>query len=126
MTSIDIIKENLDMVLAMENLTADSQRDLAINAMKKHLTNINNIKLMAEGIDKSGLLPNYSLPQIIEEIKGWAMNHICAVCKKPIDESLVIFNDNNEPVHPGPCYNFSKEQPVTESGSSLNEVELLM
>lgn len=126
MTSIDIIKDNLDMVLAIENLSGPDKKEIAIKAMKQHLTDINNIKLMAEGIDKSGLLSDYSLPQIIEEIKGWAMDHICVVCKKPIDESLVIFNDNNEPVHPGPCYNFSKEQPVTESGNSLNEVELLM
>ena len=123
MTSIDVLNQQIDLASSFEGIT---DKTPVIKAMKLYLRDINNIKPMAEGILKSNKLPDYTLSQIIEELKGWAMDHICVVCKKPIDESLVIYNDNNEPVHPGPCYNFAKEQPVTESGHSLNEVELLM
>lgn len=123
MTSIDVLNQQIDLASSFEGIT---DKTPVIKTMKLYLRDINNIKPMAEGILKSNKLPDYTLSQIIEELKGWAMDHICVVCKKPIDESLVIYNDNNEPVHPGPCYNFAKEQPVTESGHSLNEVELLM
>ncbi|AZV01321.1 hypothetical protein vBSdyM006_184 [Shigella phage vB_SdyM_006] len=123
MTSIDVLNQQIDLASSIEGIT---DKTPVIKSMKHYLRDINNIKPMAEGILKSNKLPDYTLSQIIEELKGWAMDHICVVCKKPIDESLVIYNDNNEPVHPGPCYNFAKEQPVTESGHSLNEVELLM
>ncbi|AUM58434.1 hypothetical protein KNT81_gp076 [Proteus phage phiP4-3] len=123
MTSIDVLNQQIDLASSFEGIT---DKTPVIKTMKLYLRDINNIKPLAEGILKSNKLPDYTLSQIIEELKGWAMDHICVVCKKPIDESLVIYNDNNEPVHPGPCYNFAKEQPVTESGHSLNEVELLM
>lgn len=51
---------------------------------------------------------------------------ICVVCKTPIDPSLVIETDRG-PVHPGPCYNYVKEIPVTESNEDiLNETQLIL
>lgn len=54
------------------------------------------------------------------------MSHICVVCKTPIDDALVVESDNG-PVHPGPCYNFACQIPVSESSEQeLNEVQLIM
>lgn len=54
------------------------------------------------------------------------MEHICSVCKQPIDQALVV-NTQLGPVHPGPCYNYAVELPVTESSEEqLNEVQLLV
>ena len=51
---------------------------------------------------------------------------ICVVCKTPIDSALVVETDKG-PVHPGPCYNYIKELPVSESSEEqLNETQLLL
>lgn len=54
------------------------------------------------------------------------MEHkICAVCKQPIDENLVVESEHG-PVHPGPCLNYVKDIPLAEdSNEQLNEVQLL-
>lgn len=53
------------------------------------------------------------------------MEHVCAVCKQPIDETLVIKVDGVE-VHPGECYNYMVERPLSESSEQLNEVTLIL
>lgn len=52
---------------------------------------------------------------------------ICAVCKKPIDDSLVVKTHLGD-VHPGDCLSFVEDLPVSESDAeqALYEVELLM
>ena len=51
---------------------------------------------------------------------------ICAVCKTPIDEALVVETEHG-PVHPGVCLNHAQDIPVTENTTSvLQETELLM
>lgn len=51
---------------------------------------------------------------------------ICAVCKQPIDSALVVETDKG-PVHPGSCYNYAIELPVSESSEEqLNETQLLL
>lgn len=51
---------------------------------------------------------------------------ICVVCKTPIDPALVVETDKG-PVHPGPCYNYAVELPVSESSNEqLNETQLLI
>ncbi|AVR55371.1 DUF2685 domain-containing protein [Enterobacter phage vB_Ent31] len=51
---------------------------------------------------------------------------ICAVCKQPIDSALVVETDKG-PVHPGACYNYAIELPVSESAEEqLTETQLLM
>lgn len=43
-----------------------------------------------------------------------------------IDSALVVETDKG-PVHPGPCYNYIKELPVSESSEEqLNETQLLL
>lgn len=54
------------------------------------------------------------------------MSKICAVCKQPIDDALVVETDKG-PVHPGGCYNYIVELPVSESTQEhLNETQLLL
>lgn len=54
------------------------------------------------------------------------MTDICVVCKQPIDSALVVHTDKG-PVHPGPCYNYVIEIPVSESETDqLNETQLLL
>ncbi|WCZ66369.1 hypothetical protein [Yersinia phage MHG19] len=63
---------------------------------------------------------------IANQIEEQPMEHICSVCKQPIDQALVV-NTQLGPVHPGPCYNYAVELPVTESSEEqLNEVQLLV
>lgn len=51
---------------------------------------------------------------------------ICVVCKTPIDSALVVETDKG-PVHPGPCYNYVQQLPVSESSEEqLNETQLLL
>lgn len=52
---------------------------------------------------------------------------ICTVCKKPIDDALVI-ESTRGPVHPGHCFNYVTDLPVTESNNEdvLTETELLL
>lgn len=51
---------------------------------------------------------------------------LCAVCKQPIDELLVV-ETSLGPVHPGQCYLYILDVPVTESaGELIQETELLM
>ena len=51
---------------------------------------------------------------------------ICAVCKTPIEDALVVETVHG-PVNPGPCLNHANETPVSESSDQiLQEVELLM
>ncbi|QOI66394.1 hypothetical protein [Erwinia phage FBB1] len=51
---------------------------------------------------------------------------ICVVCKQPIDSALVVPTDKG-PVHPGSCYNYAVELPVSESSEEqLNETQLLV
>lgn len=53
-------------------------------------------------------------------------NHVCVVCKTPIDEALVVESDNG-PVHPGACYNYACSIPVSESSDEmLQETQLLL
>lgn len=52
------------------------------------------------------------------------MDKICVCCKQPIDEALVIESVHG-PVHPGVCYNFVRDNELTESEGSLTEVQLL-
>ena len=54
------------------------------------------------------------------------MSEICTVCKQPIDSALVVHTSSG-PVHPGPCYNYVVELPVSENTQEhLNETELLL
>ncbi|BBC78251.1 hypothetical protein KNT65_gp242 [Escherichia phage EcS1] len=54
------------------------------------------------------------------------MSEICVVCKTPIDSALVVQSDKGL-VHPGPCYNYACELPVTEdTQEQLNETQLLI
>ncbi|WDS61734.1 hypothetical protein [Cronobacter phage vB_Cdu_VP8] len=51
---------------------------------------------------------------------------ICAVCKQPIDEALVIESALG-PVHPGLCANYAADIPVSESAEQeLSEVQLIV
>ncbi|AFL47738.1 hypothetical protein ZZ1p0200 [Acinetobacter phage ZZ1] len=52
---------------------------------------------------------------------------ICAVCKAPIDDALVIETEYG-PVHPGHCYQHVTEMPFSESEQDniLAETELLL
>ncbi|ADG36156.1 conserved hypothetical protein [Acinetobacter phage Acj61] len=51
---------------------------------------------------------------------------ICAVCKQPIDDLLVVETANG-PVHPGVCLQHVEQMPVFESDSDvLLETELLL
>lgn len=53
-------------------------------------------------------------------------NTVCVVCKGPIDEALVVHTDKG-PVHPGACYNYAIELPVTEdTEEQLQETQLLI
>ena len=54
------------------------------------------------------------------------MSDICVVCKTPIDPALVI-NTNHGPVHPGQCYNYEKELPISENKEeTLVETQLIL
>lgn len=54
------------------------------------------------------------------------MSKICVVCKTPIEDVLVVDSDKG-PVHPGVCYNYVCELPVTENTEEqLNETQLLI
>lgn len=54
------------------------------------------------------------------------MDKICAVCKQIIDESLVV-ECKGFLVHPGSCYNYINEKPITESSEQeLSEVQLML
>ncbi|QQG32342.1 hypothetical protein CkP1_0202 [Citrobacter phage CkP1] len=54
------------------------------------------------------------------------MSEICAVCKQPIDSALVVHTEKG-PVHPGSCYNYVVELPVSENTEEhLNETQLLL
>lgn len=51
---------------------------------------------------------------------------ICAVCKQPIDDALVVLTHKG-PVHPGVCLQHAEEFPVTEKSEELLEsTELLL
>ena len=53
-------------------------------------------------------------------------NTVCVVCKGQIDEALVVHTDKG-PVHPGACYNYAIELPVTEdTEEQLQETQLLI
>lgn len=54
------------------------------------------------------------------------MEHICVVCKTPIDPLLVV-ESHKGPVHPGPCLNYAQDGKLAESEEQeLNEVQLLV
>ena len=53
------------------------------------------------------------------------MEQVCVVCKQPIDSALVV-ESTLGPVHPGPCYNYVLETPMTESEEQLTEVQLML
>lgn len=54
------------------------------------------------------------------------MEHICVVCKKPIEGSIAVEVGNGF-VHPGECLRFVESLPISESEDeqSLNEVQIL-
>lgn len=52
-------------------------------------------------------------------------NKICAVCKQPIDDLLVI-ETSHGPVHPGSCLDHVESLTLAESEECLTETELLL
>lgn len=52
--------------------------------------------------------------------------HVCLVCKKPIDGSISVEVKGGF-VHPGECLRYVESLPLTESADeeSLNEVQIL-